>query len=139
GPRVPGRPLPSFNLSKKISEQGVECSWLFKVQGMTSLGQDGKTTGRDGLLQEDTGCKAVVVFVTHHDQRGNGQGTQIFLQIVERRAAHLDAAHGKCGTYVRVGRQAISKLAPSAWILVLELHPTRAQRINFGKLPGTLG
>jgi hypothetical protein len=117
----------------------VEHVWFLQVGGVTGAGQDGQAGGGDRPLEHERGFQAAVVLVAHHDQDRDPHLGQLVGQPVQGRARGLDAAHGQRAAQVRVPGQRVGELRPAARVLVLELDPSRADRVPLGDLGRALG
>jgi hypothetical protein len=80
----------------------------------------------------------MIVLVADHDQRRHLHLLEPVFEIVERRSARLYAAHGVGRAAIGMGSEAIGELLPAMRVLVLELNPTCAQRIDLREFPGAL-
>ena len=79
------------------------------------------------------GRQAGPVLVAGQHQGRHPERRHLVREVVERGPPRLEAAHGGRRARLRMFGKLVAKLAPAARVLVLELHPGRAFRVDVGE------
>src|SRR4051812_19455614 len=127
--RVARRGAALVDQGEELEERPVERLRVLDVDGMAGARQHHQAGVADAALHEERGLEARVVLVARDDERRDFDLLHVVDQLVERRPAHLHAAHGERLALRRVLGELAGELGPAARVLVLELHARRAEGV----------
>jgi hypothetical protein len=73
---------------------GVECGWLFKIDGMAGIGRYPEASVWQRRLEHEVGFETGRILVTNNEQDWGSHRGRLVVQIVQRRPQRLAADNG---------------------------------------------